>query len=122
MAINFPNLAAGAVGSVYTVGPISGGGGGGSNWNTVTGAQTQTYYTTGSIYANVPSYNNDIIIRRDGKEDLHVAKTLEMLLDRLCIIQPALDLIEKYPALREAYENYKMIETMVKNGNEDEQR
>lgn len=119
MATNLPNLAAGNFNSIFTAG-ATGAGGGGATWNTVTAAPS--YYTTGTIYANVPSYNNDIIIRRDGKEDLHVAKTLEMLLDRLCIIQPALDLIEKYPALREAYENYKMIETMVKNGNEDEQR
>ena len=41
-------------------------------------------------------------------------------MDRLCIIQPAMELLEKYPALREAYENYKIIEAMVKNGNEDE--
>ncbi len=118
MATNLPNLAAGAVGSLYTISPTGGGGGGGT-WQTTT--VTPSYYTTGSIYANAASYSNDIIIRRDGKEDLHVAKTLEMLLDRLCIIQPALDLIEKYPALREAYENYKIIETMVKNSNEDEQ-
>jgi hypothetical protein len=118
MATNLPNLAVGALGSVYSISPV-GGGGGNSTWTTVTAAPS--YYHTGNIYANVPSYNNDIIIRRDGKEDLHVAKTLEMLMDRLCIIQPAIEMLEKYPALRDAYENYKLIEAMVKNGKDEDE-
>jgi hypothetical protein len=103
--ITLSNVTTGAAGSI---GYVTTGGGGGAYW------------TIPTTYANTPAYTNDVIIKREGKEDIHVAKTLEMLMDRLCIIQPAMDLIEKYPALREAYENYKMIETMVKNGNEDE--
>jgi hypothetical protein len=97
----------GAVGSLYV--------------NTATGVTSvaPAYYPIPNTYASPPTFGSDVIIRREGKEDLLVAKTLEMLLDRLCIIMPAIDLIEKYPALREAYENYKLIETMVKNGNED---
>jgi hypothetical protein len=93
--VNWGNLTAGAVGSsgYYTTA---------STWSTSTQA-----------YSN--SYNNDIIIRREGKEDIHIAKTLEMLMERLCIIEPAMDLIEKYPALKEAYENYKIVEAMVKH-------
>lgn len=71
-------------------------------------------------YTTVPS--DDVIIRRHGKQDIAVAKSIEAIMDRLCIIEPALDLIAKYPALREAYENYKMIEAMVKNGDPDDEQ
>lgn len=86
----------------------------GSSWNI-----SPSYYTTSSIYASNNAYSNDIIIRREGKEDIPVAKTLEMLMERLCVIEPAMDLIAKYPALKEAYENYKIVEAMVKYDTEN---
>jgi hypothetical protein len=112
MPINAPNItvgtgAVGASSGLY----LTGAGGGGVNW-----INAASSYTT---YANSASYTNDIILRRDGKPDIKIAETLEMLMDRLCVIVPAMELLEKYPALRDAYENYKLIEAMVKNGNED---
>ena len=103
----------GATGSTYGI--YTGATGTSATWNSA----TPTYYTTSSIYANTNSYSNDIIIRREGKNDIHVAETLEMLMNRLCIIQPAMDLIEKYPALREAYENYKMMEALLLGGDKE---
>lgn len=82
---------------------------------------TTSYTVTGSTYNQYPS-GSDVIIKRDGKEDIHVAKSIEAIMERLCIIEPAFEMMEKYPALKAAYENYKMIEALVKNdqGNEDE--
>jgi hypothetical protein len=114
MATNVPNITVSGTGAVGASSGLylTGTGGGGVQF--INAAST---YTT---YANaVPSFSNDIIIHRDGKPNIKVAETLEMLMDRLCIILPAMELIEKYPALRDAYENYKLIEAMVKNGNED---
>ena len=84
---------------------------------------TYTVNATSSVYSQGMQYNNnDIVLRRDGKDDLHVGKAIDAIMERLCIIEPAFELLEKYPALREAYNNYKLIETMVKNGDhEDEQ-
>jgi hypothetical protein len=117
MATNVPNITlsgTGAVGASSGLYLTGAGGGGGVNW--INAAST---YTT---YANtVPSFSNDVVIRRDGKPDIKIAETLEMLMDRLCVIVPAMELIEKYPALRDAYENYKLIEAMVKNGKDEDE-
>lgn len=80
------------------------------------GNVTNTPYTTSSaISTNNIEINNDVIIKRPGKSDIHVAKTLEVLMDRLSVIEPKIELIEKYPALHEAYENYKLIEALLIN-------
>lgn len=52
----------------------------------------------------------DLTQDKDFKEVLSRLSTIE---DRLCILQPSLELHDKYPALREAYENYKLIEKLV---------
>ena len=41
-------------------------------------------------------------------------KRIEAIEDRLLILQPNQELQDKYPALQEAYEAYKIIEKMVK--------
>lgn len=112
MATNVPNITIGT----GAVGPAGMYLDSSTSWITAAPSYQHSFTT----YANTaPHYSNDIVIRRDGKPEVKVAETLEMLLDRLCIIQPAIELIEKYPALREAYENYKMIEAMVKNGTDE---
>lgn len=63
---------------------------------------------------------NDITISRPGKEPLKVAETLEKIMDRLAIIEPDFDKMERYPALKEAYDNYKLIEAMLPNKNNDD--
>jgi hypothetical protein len=91
--------------SSYTIGAT------GSNY----WATSPSYYTTSSIYANTNAYSNDIILRREGKPDIHVGEMFDTIMERLCLIQPAFDMIDKYPALKEAYENYKIVEAMVKH-------
>ena len=101
-------------------------GAGGSLWSippTYTNTGTYTINATSSVYSNGVDYStNDIILKRNGKDDLHVGKAIDAIMERLCIIEPAFELLEKYPALREAYNNYKLIETMVKNGNHDDEQ
>ena len=58
---------------------------------------------------------NDISIYREGKQPIKIAETLEKIMERLSIIEPDLEKIEKYPALREAYENYRAIEALIAN-------
>ena len=100
----------------------------GSVWSSVapiytSNTSTYTINTSSSIYSNgVDFENNDIVLKRKGKDDLHVGKAIDAIMERLCIIEPAFELLEKYPALREAYTNYKIIETMVKNGNHNDEQ
>lgn len=86
------------------------------------GTSTITINATSSVYSHGMVYdNNDIVLKRNGKDDLHIGKAIDSIMERLCIIEPAFELLEKYPALREAYNNYKLIETMVKNGDHDDE-
>jgi hypothetical protein len=43
-------------------------------------------------------------------------KTIESINEKLCIITPDLQKLEKYAALKNAYEHYKLIETLCRNG------
>lgn len=88
-----------------------------------TGAATYSFANTSTYTVNTPSneFQTDVYIERNGKR-IAVGKTLEQIMERLCIIEPAFELIEKYPALKEAYDNYKMIEALVKNGTPDDEQ
>jgi hypothetical protein len=59
------------------------------------------------------SYDSDLTITRPGKPPLKVADTLEQIMERLSIIEPDFDKMDRYPALREAYNNYKTIEALL---------
>lgn len=117
MATNMPNIwsygatgAVGAAGTVYTVSP------------TFTGTYSMNIANAtypSAIYDTQITTNNDVIIKRPGKQDLHVAKTLEMLMERLSVLESNYELMEKYPALREAYENYKVMEALLLGGDKD---
>jgi hypothetical protein len=124
-----PNVYGANGSSIYTISDTTGGSGGGgaagsSTWNvsSYTTGPTGTY--TINVASSWPSYtttvDNDLVVKRPGKNDLHVAKTLEALMERLAVIEPNFELMEKYPALREAYENYKVMEALLLGGDEDE--
>jgi hypothetical protein len=93
-------------------------------WNISPGATGATGTYTINTASSWPSYtttvDNDLVVKRPGKNDLHVAKTLEALMERLAVIEPNFELMEKYPALREAYENYKVMEALLLGGEENE--
>ena len=66
-----------------------------------------------SIDTLTQSYDTDLTITRPGKPPLKVADTLEQIMERLSIIEPDFDKMDRYPALREAYNNYKTIEALL---------
>jgi len=71
---------------------------------------TDTFTITDSSIASLP---DDLIINRPGKSPLKVAQTLESIMERLAILEPDFDKMYRYPALREAYDNYKTIEALL---------
>jgi hypothetical protein len=102
-----------------------------AQWMNVTGPTGPTFQTSAAAYqwSNNASYtvtgqsnefSNDVFINRNGKQ-IPVAKTLEHIMERLCIIEPSFEKMEKYPALKEAYDNYKLIEALIKY-DEDEKK
>lgn len=104
----------------YTSG-ITGAVGAPAIWNISPGVTgTYTINTSSSWPSYATTIDNDLVVRRPGKNDLHIVKTLEVLMDRLAVIEPNFELMEKYPALREAYENYKVMEALLLGGEENE--
>jgi hypothetical protein len=67
------------------------------------------------IDAGTITTDTDLTIRRDGKPSLKVAETLETILERMLILQPNFEKMEQYPALKEAYDNYKLVEALIAN-------
>ena len=86
-----------------------------------TNVYTYSPYTVGTNTFTVADSSitgvNDLVINRPGKSPLKVAQTLESIMDRLAILEPDFDKMDRYPALREAYDNYKIIEALLA-GNE----
>lgn len=66
---------------------------------------------------NINESESDLTISRPGREPIKVADTLEKIMDRLAILEPDLNKMERYPALKEAYDNYKLVEAMLINDN-----
>lgn len=82
--------------------------------STVVGTIGATQYTTINpsylTYPPAPSYATEDDIKK-------VDKRLAEIEDRLSILRIDENLHTKYPALREAYEAYKIIEALVKDSN-----
>ena len=83
---------------------------------------------TGTTWAN----NNNAKISAKGQLHLDgegadlvingvkLSDTLNGITDRLAILQPKPELLEKYANLREAYEHYKTLEALLHNEDKDE--
>lgn len=96
---------------------ISGSGGAG-------GAYTTSSITTSTGIYGASSrtvFDSDVIIRREGQPDIAIGQTLDSIAKRLAILEPDFDKMSKFPALKEAYDNYKMIEALVTGMDDDEQ-
>ena len=110
-------LPGGASGSVTISGVGAGGGGG--NYGYANGTLAYTTVATGMAYqANAhATFSDDLTINRPGKSPIKVAETLDMILEQLLILQPNFEQMEKYPALKAAYDNYKLMEALCKEDN-----
>lgn len=74
----------------------------------VTGPGGAVSMTNYSLSDNNVSVNDDIIIN-----GVSLSGTLNRINDRLAILQPNPELLEKYANLREAYEHYKTLERLL---------
>ena len=101
------------------------GGGGGSGAYLVTGGSGAGGWGTTSLNAHSTSTtvlsimaegDGDAIIKTKKNEiNLdEMATLMETLKERLLILTPNFEKHEKYPALKEAYEHYKLIEALCK--------
>jgi len=52
-------------------------------------------------------------------DGVDIKETLEQIKERLLILEPNFAMHEKYPALKDAYEQYKMLEKLLNESNTD---
>jgi len=89
----------GPVGQVYTVG----GGGAWTNTASITNPAPRVKISDGDI-------------ELDG---VSIAKTMLAIQDRLAILTPKPELLEKYEALKQAYDHYRMLEALCMDSAKD---
>jgi hypothetical protein len=105
----------GAAGSVY-LSAVGGAGG----WGTSSGINAHSTSTT--MLSIMAEGDGDAMIKTK-KNTINLdemARVMETVKERLLILTPAFEKHEKYPALKEAYDHYKLIEALC-NGDENEQ-
>ena len=109
----------GGGGSGMVLTSIGTGGGGGSGWvnaNSFTGSGLST--TVLSIMAE--GDGDAIIATKKNKINLdEMANVVDTLKERLLILTPNFEKMEQYPALKEAYDHYKLIEALCVSNQEE---
>lgn len=81
-----------------------------------------TVHPHGKTILTIQAENGGDAIIKTNKNTVNldeVAAMMETLKERLLIITPDFEKHEKYPALKEAYEHYKLIEAMCKEKEDD---
>jgi hypothetical protein len=92
-------------GSVVTIG-----GTGAGNWTT---AASPYVYTNGSSSSSAIKIQGDAEIAGDLKvRGVNISEILAKIQDRLAILVPDPERLEKYQALKQAYEHYKTLEAL----------
>lgn len=89
--------------SIYTLSATNGvsysiGYGGGGGTHSAVSAASSTAYNYDIA---------DVVLTRPGGKKIHLGKLLDSIMDMLCIIEPDQNLIDRYPALKEAYEEHR---------------
>lgn len=83
----------------------------------ISSINTSVYSTADTITITDPG-DYDLVVNRPGKPPLKVGQALDQIMERLAILEPDFDKMDRYPALREAYDNYKTIEALL-TGDDD---
>lgn len=118
ITISNPGAVTGAGAGTHTISITNGGSGYTNSVLTATGAGTTTWANNTSSKMNVKGQLSldgegaDIIINGVSLIDL-----MNGITDRLSILQPSPEKLEKYEALRQAYEHYKTLESLLYDEN-----
>jgi hypothetical protein len=93
------------------------------NISNIIGSSISKNYVDSNIYGT--AVNNEalkvagklVIEDLDGNNKIDVGETLKSISERLCVLQPDFEAHEHYPALKDAYEQYKMLEKLLLDSN-----
>lgn len=109
---SYGNVVIGSAGaSSHTISISGAGGGTGQVLTTAAGTGstwTNVARTTAKGQLNLEGEDADLLINGVSLKDI-----LNGITDRLAILQPKPELLEKYDNLREAYEHYKTLEALL---------
>lgn len=64
----------------------------------------------------------DLVVNTAAGEQVNVCDFITAMQDRMCIIQPNIEAMEEYPALKDAYDQYKMLEKLLIDNNKPEKK
>lgn len=111
--INDSTMSSGGSDSISTI-TIGGDGSGGSFYGTGPGSYN-TYSINDLTFPGITNYGQDTIKTSKGKEiDLNdLADTMDAIKRRLLILTPNFEMHEKYPMLKEMYEEYLAMERLL---------
>jgi hypothetical protein len=106
----------GGGGGMVLTSNIAGGGSGWANANSFTGSGLST-----TVLSIMAEGDGDAIIKtKKNKINLdEMANVVETLKERLLILTPNFEKMEQYPALKEAYDHYKLIEALCVSNQEE---
>jgi hypothetical protein len=97
----------GAMGSSGSI--LTSNGANGTSWNT-------TINTTGNIGASFHTPSGQLILEGENADvkinGVSLSKTLEGINKRLAILEPNMEKLEHFAALKKAYEHYKTLEAL----------
>ena len=55
----------------------------------------------------------DLLIEDENGDMVDVGEFMKSISERLCVLQPNFEAMEQYPALKDAYDQYKMLEKLL---------
>jgi hypothetical protein len=97
----------------------------GTLYNTAIAPGNLTVHPHGKTILTIQAENGGDAIIKTNKNTVNldeIAEMMQVLKDRLLIITPDFEKHEKYPALKEAYDNYKLIEALCRDNDDDDKR
>ena len=116
ITISNPGAVTGVGASTHTISITGGGSGYPNSVLTATGTGATTWSNTAKTTArgklHLEGDDADIVMNGVSLKDL-----LNGITDRLSILQPKPDMLEKYDNLRQAYEHYKTLEALLYDEN-----
>jgi hypothetical protein len=106
-ATNWPSYGNITVGAQGTSGASLYSTGSSYNWGTITSGSS--YGTSGQLHVSgTAKIDGDLTV-----QGISIVKTLEKINERLAILVPDPAKLEKYAALKKAYDHYKVMESLI---------
>lgn len=67
----------------------------------------------GSMIDGSYRIRGDVVLEHDDGSETNIAEFIKNISDRFCVLQPNFEAMEEYPALKDAYDQYKMLEKLL---------